>query len=116
MGSWPALLLSPLITLGNLTLTYALVTPSCNHQHTTWLHAATLLSALLSLVLTVLAGLEWRRLRLSPGSAYAAADGVEGVTARRQFIALVSLWCGSFFTVTILAQWIAQWLLSPCLQ
>lgn len=115
MWTWPALLLSPSIALGNLTLTYALVTPACAHQHTSWLHAVTLLSAALSLLFTMLAGMEWRRIRLASGVTTSAIDDARNITARRQFVALVSVWCGWFFTATILAQWIAQWVLSPCL-
>lgn len=115
MWSWPALLLSPSIALANLTLTYALVTPACTHQHTTWLHAATLLSAALSLLFTILAGMEWQRVRLPPGATASALDEERNITARQQFVALVSVWCGCFFTATILAQWMAQWVLSPCL-
>ncbi len=32
MLSWPALLLAPLIALGELSLVYALVTPACADQ------------------------------------------------------------------------------------
>jgi hypothetical protein len=107
--SWPALLLSPLLALGNLTITFALVTPSCANQQHDSLHIVTASSILISVIFTVMA-------------AYASAINRpiakapdDEVTIRPHFLTSLSFWTGIFFTLTLLAEWIGQWLLSPCL-
>jgi len=107
--SWPALLLCPSIALGNLIITFALVTPACASQQHVWLHTVTLVSLALSLVFTLLA-VYARGLNPSPENIASDAS-----TSRPNFLAALSLWSGIFFTMTIAAQWLGQWLLSPCL-
>ena len=116
MWSWPALLLSPMIALGNLTVTYALVTPACQYQQPVWIHAVTLLSFVVSLAFTVLALMDWRQYAMPADDFHVKDDTEDGPHSRKRFIAIVSTWCGALFTLTILAQSIAQWMLSPCLQ
>ena len=94
--TWPALILAPLFALASISLGYALVTPACEHSHIWFLHAAILLLLALSIVSTVGA---WRSLR----------------AARREFLPLVSTWSGAFFSALILLQWLAVFVLAPCM-
>lgn len=121
---WQVLALfgTPLISLGNQSLVYALSTPSCQAQTTAWLHAVNALSVLVSLVLTAGAWLTRPRPdALPPRSGNAAAP--HGVATapydhharqRQQLVGAIAPAVGAFFTVVTAAQWIGIWVLSPC--
>jgi hypothetical protein len=110
MMSWPALLICPSIAFGNLLITYALVTPSCATQQRIWLHGITTGSIVISLVLTAMAWLAWRKIP----SQDIAGSSADKQFSRQRFVARLSIWSGLFFTLTITGQWLAQWILSPC--
>lgn len=116
MWSWPALLLSPSLALGNLLLSYSLVTPACNHQHSSWVFSTILISLLISLVLTVLAWMDLRQYRQLPHSNTTIERDQQAAKEleRKRFIALISVWCGVLFSLTIFCQLLVQWVLSPC--
>jgi len=94
--TWPALILAPLFALTSITLGYALVTPACEHSRMWLVHAAILLFLALSVASTIVA---WLSLQ----------------AARREFLPLVSTWSGAFFSALILLQWLALFILSPCM-
>lgn len=94
--SWPALILSPLFALASVSLGYALVTPACSAGRTWLVHASSILFLALAAASTALA---WSALR----------------TARREFLPLVSAWSGTFFTAVIVLQWIAVFIVAPCM-
>ena len=94
--TWPALILSPLFALASISLGYALVTPACEHSRVWILHAAIVLFLALSVASTIGA---WLSLQ----------------AARREFLPLVSTWSGGFFSALILLQWVALFVLSPCI-
>ena len=94
--TWPALILAPLFALTSITLGYALVTPACAHSRMWLVHAAILLFLALSVASTIVA---WLSLQ----------------AARREFLPLVSTWSGAFFSALILLQWLALFILSPCM-
>jgi hypothetical protein len=94
--TWPALILAPLFALSSITLGYALVTPACEHSHVWLVHAAILLFLALSVASTVAA---WFSLQ----------------AARREFLPLISTWSGAFFSAVIVVQWLAVFLLHPCM-
>ena len=115
MGNWPALLVAPSLALTNLTVTYALVTPSCSRQN---MLAPNLVSAALLLLCAWMSWSAWRNWR-------AARDGrgrADGPTAgetdaapdRPPFLALVATMVGALSCLVVLAQWFPQWVLSPC--
>ena len=113
---WPALLVSPLLALGHLSLAYALVTPSCARQDHATLHALTAVSLLLSLLMTLPAWRIWRRLTRSQGAGSRAAHSDAGHAERRQpFLALVATLVGALSTLVIAAMWLPVWMLPPCL-
>ena len=94
--TWPALILAPVFALTSLSLGYALVTPACNGGHLWLLHASTLLFLALSVASTIGA---WLSLQ----------------AARREFLPLVSTWSGAFFSMLIVVQWLALFVVSPCM-
>ena len=96
MRLWPALLLAPLLALAAQSAAYALATPACERGMPWLLHLpfAALLSG--NLLFTFMA---WK--------AFAAA--------RREFLPLVSAWTGAFFSAVVAAQWVAVFLIPPCM-
>ena len=95
-GSWPALLLAPVLALAAIALGYALVTPACERSQAWLLHAAMLVLFLLCTASTLGA---WRSLQ----------------SARRELLARISTWSGTFFCAVILLQWIALFIVPPCM-
>jgi len=111
MLTWPALLLAPLLALGQLSLAYALVSPACSDQDSRWLHASTAACLAITLLLTLAAWVAWRR-------SMTADDGhVDGSDSPQwsRFAALVAVLMGGFSSLVVATLWIPQWLLSPCL-
>jgi hypothetical protein len=123
MLSWPALLLAPAIALTDLTIAYALVSPSCAHQNRGGLHAVAVVSVLAVLALTAMAWQAWRHQAsasnasraggpaLTPG--VTAADG-DGLAQRPSFIALMAVLVGGLSLLVCVALWLPIWMLSPC--
>ncbi|HYD34093.1 MAG TPA: hypothetical protein VEA39_05930 [Methylophilaceae bacterium] len=106
--SWLALLGSPLLALTNLSFSYALATPSCEAQNIVILHSVSILSLLLSLLFTFIAWQTWRQ-HHQPNPEFEDDEGVQ-----RSFLPAVAAMTGLFFTLVIAAQWLPQWILSPC--
>ena len=112
LPNWPALLGAPSLALTSLSITYALVSPSCALQTTLLLHAVSALSLLLCAVFTWAA---WRNWKTAPLPYVPGGDAPDDDSARRPaFIALVSWLVGALSCLTLLAQWFPQWILSPC--
>jgi hypothetical protein len=125
MLSWPALLLAPLIVLCELSIAYALVTPSCASQDRSALHAVAAASLLIVLGLTMLAWREWRGhgaggahdalARHDAGAArmVTRADS-DSAEERPRFIAQLAVAVGALSALVCVALWVPIWLLSPC--
>jgi hypothetical protein len=92
MRIWPALILAPLIALGSISLGYALVTPACERGLVWLLHAVILGALVFSLATTALA---WG--------------------GKKEFLGLVATWSGGFFSLVIAIQWLAQFVITPCM-
>jgi hypothetical protein len=105
---WPGVLLPPIVFLGALSLTYAYVPRACDAQRSAVLHW--ILVAALAVVL-VTGVRSWREYR-ALGAHLPGDHGTPDERAR--FVALLGVLSSTFFSVAILAQGIAQWLLSPC--
>jgi hypothetical protein len=103
---WSALGLlgTPLLALTNLSVAYALATPSCAHQTTLWLHLVNGASLALSLLFTSLA---WRHGRTQRHHGAGAAG--------TSLIATIAPWLGLLASLVIAAQWFCVMLLSPCI-
>ena len=122
MLSWPALLLAPLVALSELSIAYALVSPSCASQDRTLLHAVAAVSLLLVLAMTVLAWREWnaggsgdgldarQRVTLPTVTRADSADADE----RPRFVAQIAVVVGALSTLVSIALWLPVWVLSPC--
>ena len=96
MRAWPALILAPLFALAAQIIAYALVTPACEHGKAWVLHATFFVFFALCVATTLSA---WATLR----------------AARREFLPLASMWSGMFFSAVVLAQWVAMFIVSPCM-
>ena len=92
MRTWPALILAPLAALGSISLGYALVTPACERGSLWALHAVILGSLIVSLFTT---GLAWRE--------------------REGFLGTLAVGSGGFFSLLIALQWLAQFVVTPCM-
>ena len=110
LPNWPALLLAPSLALANLSITYALVTPSCAAQDRLVMNAVSALALLACACFTWMAWLNWRD-RFRHADALAEADDA---ATRAPFVAMVSCAVGAIACLTVLAQWFPQWILSPC--
>jgi hypothetical protein len=92
---WPGLVLAPLFALASIAVGYALVPPACSREAGWLVHASSAVFLALTLAVTAMS---WAALRI----------------ARREFLPLISFWSGAFFALVIVAQWSAQFFLSPC--
>ena len=108
-GNWPALLLAPALALANLSITYALVPPSCERQNGAPLHVV---SGAILLLCALFSWQAWRNWRASRNGA--VPDG-DRLAQRPAFVALVALMVGALSSLAVLAQWFPSWILSPCL-
>jgi hypothetical protein len=122
MRSWPALLLAPLVVLGEQSIVYSMVTPSCARQDRTGLHLVAAVSLLAVLVMTAMAWRAWRRHVDASEHGEAAARSAPHVTRadgdtasqRPHFIALMALIVGALSVLVCLVLWVPIWFLSPC--
>lgn len=107
MWSWLALLLTPLLTLGNQGLSHSLVTPACAHQTEMWLHLIHLATLALCLLLLLMA---WRENAALAG----LRDDGGAATSRRRFVGRMAVPTAALFALVTASQWLSVWLLSPC--
>jgi len=105
---WPGLLLAPMVTLLNLSLTYALVLPSCATQTRWMLHGVTA-ACLLITVLSTLAGVPALRT-----TRVERAEDAGTARVRLHFLAQVAVLLGALSSLVIVAQWVPSWVLPPC--
>ncbi len=123
MLSWPALLLAPTVALTELSLVYAMVTPSCALQDRSGLHGVAAVCLVVVLGLTVMAWHAWRRAVREPvhaqprgepaPRAVTAADG-DSAAQRPNFVALMAVLVGGLSVLVCGALWVPIWMLSPC--
>lgn len=102
MWNWLALLGTPTLSLTVLSVAFALVTPSCARQSMAWLHVLHAAGVGLGLCFTAAA---W--LQRGHASSTNAAN-------RQRFVHRMAAPLGFLFTMVMLAQWVATWILSPC--
>lgn len=105
---WLALVITPLLALTNLTIVYALVIPACENQSSLTLHAVSVGSLALGLLLTFMAWQQWQKYSILPSHPEDDAD------VRKNFLPAIASMTGLLSTLVIAAQWIPQWVLSPC--
>ena len=104
MWNWLALFGTPLLSLAVLGLAFSGVSASCARQDTAWLHALHAAGVLLGIGLAAAA---WRA---RAARRTEAADAL----ARRGFVHAMAAPVAGLFTLVMLAEWFAVWVLSPC--
>lgn len=105
---WLALLVAPSLALLNLSVVYALVVPACEGQNTLPLHIFSVATLLLCLLFTFMAWHQWRQHAASPDAPE------DDAPVRKDFLSAVAALTGLLSALVIVAQWIPQWVLSPC--
>jgi hypothetical protein len=105
---WIGFLLPPFAFLLNLQVSYMLVPWACSTRQLFWLHVASCGSLLLALLGAFTAWRNWQK----SGRQMQAEAG--SPTARSRFMAIVGLLEGGLFSLVILAQWIANFIIDPC--
>jgi hypothetical protein len=110
MFTWLALLVAPSLVLIDLTIAYAMVTPTCARQHEQTLHLISAGFLATSLLLAILAAIETRRVWAGKPVHVDADDAGN----RQYFLARIAVWAGALSSLVIASRWIPQWVLSPC--
>jgi hypothetical protein len=110
-----ALLVSPLVVLGQQSVCEALVGASCRQQSTAALHAVAGSGLAIVVVLTALAWHEWRATTL-PGEASPGHAAAEGTRPRRtrHLLAACGTLVGALSALVALMMWFPVWALQPC--
>ena len=107
MRIWLALIVAPLLALGDQAIAFALVGPGCAGQTTTMLHLSHALFLAFTTIVTVGA---WRRWLETAPARVTHPDGA----VQRHFLAGVATTVAAFSAVAIAAMWLPTWLISPC--
>lgn len=106
---WAVLLAGPLSWAAGLGLDYSLVIVACESGSNAWLHLVSLITLVVASTGAWIAHREWRRL----------GGGVPGERVgrveRSRFMAALGVMTGVFFSLVIIAQWIASFVLHPCM-
>jgi heme/copper-type cytochrome/quinol oxidase subunit 2 len=115
MRTWLALLLAPLLVLGQQSAMYSLTTPSCRQQTTFALHAIAASTLVAVIVFTVLAWSAWRDAALPGDPAVGAAEREDTrALRRRRFVAAMATAVGALSALLALTMWMPAWVLPPC--
>jgi hypothetical protein len=102
------LLAAPLAFLTQLTVNYAVVPRACSSGHLYAPHLVTILFLLIALAGGFIAWRNWQEAgQVEPGE---GGDVIE----RSRFIAVVGLMLSGLVVLLFIAQWIPQFLISPC--
>jgi len=105
---WFGILAGPLAFLLNLQLSYMLVQPVCVAAHHLVLHLVPAGALLLTASGGVSAWRNWRR------TERAGSSKAGGVLPRSRFMAGVGLLTSGLFLLVIVAQWLPNFILTPC--
>ena len=97
-----------MVAFTNVSIAYALVSPSCSRQQVVDLHLLCIVSLLACLVLTVPAALNWQRARALARPAEAPEQ------ARHRFLSQMGTMAGLLSLLVVLAEWLPVWIVSPC--
>ena len=106
---WFALLAGPLAWMLGLNAEYGLVRVACDKNSLVGLHLVSVATLLLAL-----AGgrVSWREWKLA-GREWPGEEG--GPVGRSRFMAALGLMGSALFALTIVAQWVANLFLHPCM-
>jgi hypothetical protein len=99
----------PAAVLASMQAKYALVPWACSHGTTVLLHVITFGGLAIAAASVAAAHREWRR----AGGGWPDDEG--GARGRTRFLGVLALLLGAASLIVILAQWVPELLLSPCL-
>ncbi|HJR09219.1 MAG TPA: hypothetical protein VJ842_18305 [Pyrinomonadaceae bacterium] len=102
------LLTAPLAFLTYLAINYAVVPHACSSGHMLASHLVTALFVLIVLAGAFIAWRNWKE------AGRGEPTGAAGVVERSRFIAVVGLMLSGLVLILFVAQWIPQFLISPC--
>ena len=105
---WFGILADPLAFLLNLQLSYMLVQPACVTARHLVLHLVPVGALLLTASGGVSAWRNWQR------TGQAGSSKAGGVLPRSRFMAGVGLLTSGLFIMVIVAQWLPNFILTPC--
>ncbi|HEX8363419.1 MAG TPA: hypothetical protein VF613_25080 [Longimicrobium sp.] len=106
---WFAVLAGPIAWMLGLNVQYSLVRVACAKSAMLPLHLLSLATLALAVAGGVVAWREWRR-----AGAEWPGEG-PGTLPRSRFMAALGLLTSPLFALTILAQWVANLFLNPCM-
>ena len=99
----------PIIWAFGLNVQYSLVRVACATESNLWLHLVSLATLALVLGCGVVARREWR----NAGGRWPGEGG--GTIPRSEFMAVMGLLSSGLFALGIAAQWLASFILHPCM-
>jgi hypothetical protein len=105
---WAGFLIAPFAFLLNLQASYMLVPWACSTGRSFWLHAASAGTLLFALLGAFIALRNWQK----AGRGWRSEGG--SAAARSRFMAIMGLMMSGLFSLIILAQWIADFIIDPC--
>jgi hypothetical protein len=103
-----ALVGGPAAVLLTQQVKYLLVEPACASGQLAPLHLAALLGLLLALACGALAFREWR----AAGGGWPDHQG--GIAGRTRFMGVLAMLMAASAVLVMIAQWIPDWIVSPC--
>lgn len=110
LGLWTGLLGPPIVWLLHFQIIYSLVGYVCEAHS----HASIHIVSVLTIVITIGCGLiSWKLLRPAPPS-NSLTEPDETIPARPRFMAQMGLMSSALFTLVMIAQWIASFMIDPC--
>jgi hypothetical protein len=107
MRIWFALLAAPILALTDQSVAYAMTGWACAHQQAFAMHGVHVLFLLVTIAGTIAAAGLWR--------ATSSSRTRDETLARRHFLAGLATASGALSALAIVAMWIPNWLLAPCL-
>jgi len=114
---WPGILLmlapfvvSPLVALVNEEVAYVVVPWACYRDAAGWVRVVPLVSLVVLIALALVSFGDWRRV----GGGTAANDAT--VADRIRFVALAGLGVTGISALAVVWQWVATWMVHPCLR
>ena len=110
LGLWTGILGPPIGWLVHFQIVYSLVPRVCKLHA----HAIMHLITLVFLIILMACGLvAWKLLPASTGG-NGNNEPIETIPARPRFMAQVGIMSSALFTLVLIAQWIASFMLDPC--
>jgi hypothetical protein len=109
VGQWLGVLGPPILWAVRFGVNYALMPLVCAAE-LTWLpHTIT------AIALALLAGMGWTAYRFWSGTRGAAPAGTSDLVRRTRFMGLFGMMSAVLFTLAVIAEWLANVMIDPCL-